>query len=90
MQRILWFTTAGFCMALLMGWGSVLVRADSEKRPLEAALKPIEKDGGTCGSYGTSVEFVDSPSAAAQQAKKEQKLVFVLHVSGLFEDPKLT
>jgi hypothetical protein len=45
---------------------------------------------GSCASYGTSVNFVDTPSLAAQQAKKEQKLVFVLHVSGHFEDPKLT
>ncbi len=47
-------------------------------------------DASSCGSYGTSVEFVGSPSEAARQAKKEQKLVFVLHVSGHFEDPKFT
>jgi hypothetical protein len=46
--------------------------------------------GSTCGHYGTSVDFYSSPSVAATQAKKEQKLVFVLHVSGLFEDPKFT
>jgi hypothetical protein len=40
--------------------------------------------------HGTSIEFVDTPSEAARLAKKEHKLVFVLHVSGLFEDPKLT
>jgi hypothetical protein len=45
---------------------------------------------GSCGSFGTSVEFVSTPSEAAQQAKKEQKLVFVLHVSGHFEDPRFT
>src|SRR5215204_6277916 len=44
----------------------------------------------TCGKHGTSVEFVDSPAEAAKIAKKEQKLVFVLHVSGYFEDPNLT
>lgn len=42
------------------------------------------------GSCGTSVEFVDSPKEAAALAKKEQKLVFVLHVSGHFEDPRFT
>ena len=46
--------------------------------------------GTTCSTYGTSVEFVDNPSEAARLALKEQKLVLVLHVSGLFEDPKLT
>jgi hypothetical protein len=40
--------------------------------------------------HGTSVVFEDTPSQAARKAKKEKKLVFVLHVSGHFEDPKLT
>ena len=43
-----------------------------------------------CAKHGTQVEFVDTPKEAAELAKKEEKLVFVLHVSGLFEDPKLT
>ena len=42
-----------------------------------------------CGEYGTSVEFFKTPSDAATQAKKDQKLVFVLHVSGNFEEPRL-
>ena len=42
------------------------------------------------GSCGTSVEFVDSPKDAAALAKKEEKLVFILHVSGHFEDPRFT
>jgi hypothetical protein len=49
-----------------------------------------EKKAETCGNYGTSVHFVATPSEAARQALKEEKLVFVLHVSGLFEDPTLT
>ena len=57
-----------------------------------AAAKPLARaaEGATCGSFGTSVEFVKTPSEAARQALKEEKLVFVLHVSGLFEDPTLT
>jgi hypothetical protein len=55
-----------------------------------AASAPVCKADGSCGNYGTSVQFVASPSEAARQALKEEKLVFVLHVSGLFEDPKLT
>lgn len=43
----------------------------------------------TCG-YGTKIDFVDNPKEAAAIAKKEQKLVLVLHVSGHFEDPGLT
>ena len=43
----------------------------------------------TCG-HGTKLDFVESPKEAAALAKKEQKLVLVLHVSGHFEDPGLT
>jgi hypothetical protein len=43
----------------------------------------------SCG-HGTKLDFVDSPKEAARLAKKEQKLVLVLHVSGHFEDPGLT
>jgi len=57
--------------------------------PAFANAAPSEKEG-TCGKFGTTVEFVSTPSQAAQQAKKQEKLVFVLHVSGYFEDPKLT
>ena len=47
-------------------------------------------DEAVCGEYGTSVIFAESPAAAAQQALKEEKLVFVLHVSGLFEESDYT
>lgn len=46
----------------------------------------------TCGkeTYGTSVRWAGSPSEAAHKAREEEKLVFVLHVSGYFEDPAFT
>jgi len=44
----------------------------------------------TCGDYGTSVHFEQSPKDAAKKAEKEEKLVVVLHVSGNFEDPNFT
>jgi hypothetical protein len=44
----------------------------------------------TCDTYGTSVNFMRSPAAAARKAAKEDKLLFTLHVSGNFEDPKFT
>ncbi len=47
-------------------------------------------EGKACKSFGTSVDFVKTPSLAAQRAAKEEKLVFVLHVSGKFEDPQFT
>jgi hypothetical protein len=54
-----------------------------------APAKP-PKEGATCGDYGTSVDFFKTPSDAATQAKKDQKLVMVLHVSGNFENPDFT
>jgi hypothetical protein len=44
----------------------------------------------TCGEYGTSVHFEDTPADAAREAKKDEKLVMVLHVSGHFENPAFT
>ena len=44
----------------------------------------------SCGNYGTSVDFVDSPATAARRALREEKLVFVLHVSGNFETSAYT
>ena len=44
----------------------------------------------TCGEFGTKVVFADSPAEAAKAALKEEKLVFVLHVSGEFETPEYT
>jgi hypothetical protein len=40
--------------------------------------------------FGTQVAFAGSPAEAAQLALKERKLLFVLHLSGNFEDAKLT
>jgi hypothetical protein len=44
----------------------------------------------TCETHGTSVHFDKTPSEAAKRALKEEKLVMVLHISGIFEDPNLT
>ena len=46
----------------------------------------------SCGNetYGTSIEWSGTPAEAAKKAKQEEKLVFVLHVSGHFEDPRFT
>lgn len=52
-----------------------------------ASEKAVEAPSGSCG---TSIDFFDTPKDAAKQALKDQKLVLVLHVSGVFEDPRLT
>ena len=49
-----------------------------------------DKQESSCGNHGTTIDFLDTPKEAAAQAKKDTKLVFVLHVSGNFEDPRFT
>jgi hypothetical protein len=78
------------------GWGLVatglaLVLANASGWCGDGAGKPAKnasEESPSC--HGTAVNFVDTPSEAAKQAKKEEKLVFVLHVSGQFEDPGIT
>jgi hypothetical protein len=40
--------------------------------------------------HGTSVAFVSTPAEAARLAGRDGKLLFLLHVSGHFEDPGFT
>jgi hypothetical protein len=42
------------------------------------------------GAHGTSLTFAESPTEAAKQALKENKIMFVVHISGNFEDDKFT
>ena len=60
--------------------------------PAAAQPKGLGKisDTATCGDYGTSVHFEKSPKDAAKKALKEEKLVMVLHISGLFENSDFT
>jgi hypothetical protein len=44
----------------------------------------------SCSGHGTTIDFFDTPKEAAAEAKKDGKLVMVLHVSGNFEDPRFT
>ena len=69
--------SAGLCLALVVAaWGGKTAK--------------IDPNTSTCGDSGTAIEFLDSPKEAAKQAAKEQKLVLILHVSGNFEDPRVT
>ena len=77
MRRLLLRATAvlGLCLTLLAP-----TRADKS-----------DEDGASCSSYGgTAVKFYKTPTEAATQAKKSEKLVMVLHVSGSFENPDFT
>ena len=68
---------------------AILLTASLAAAPARAAA---DESCGKCGNqaYGTTVEWSGSPSDAAAKAKAAEKLVFVLHVSGHFEDPKFT
>ncbi len=60
-----------------------------------ALALPARADEGNCTScgkekYGTSIEWAGGTAEAARKARADEKLVFVLHVSGHFEDPKFT
>jgi hypothetical protein len=41
-------------------------------------------------NYGTSVDFLASPAEAGKEAERDRKLMFVLHISGNFEDRQFT
>jgi hypothetical protein len=60
--------------------------ADPLLPPPEDSIK-AERGGET---YGTQVEFQSSPAKASKQAIQDHKLMFVLHISGNFEDAKFT
>jgi hypothetical protein len=42
------------------------------------------------GCFGTRVQFLDGPAEAAEVAARERKLLFVLNLSGDFEDSRFT
>lgn len=69
---------------LALGWFALcpaLLHADG------TAKDPF---ASTCETHGTKVHFHKTPSEAAKQALKDEKLVLVLHISGIFEDTSLT
>jgi hypothetical protein len=66
-----------------------------EKPPVVAAPPamppaPIVPAGPAGETYGTQVLFLNNPAAAREQAREEMKLVFVMHISGNFEDSCFT
>jgi hypothetical protein len=86
------------CLASFLG---LAVRAEPPEKktppgkpgPIDKFIdKQKDKDGCKegCGRFGTRIDFYKSPQEAAKEAVKEEKLVFVLHLSGIFEDSKFT
>jgi hypothetical protein len=92
-------TAAGLLLGLAAAQGGDLQGVDPRTgKPAKPVPLPIAKKlpvkvapEATCsGDYGTSIEFEETPKEAATRAIKEEKLVFVLHISGNFEDPRFT
>jgi hypothetical protein len=80
MRRLTLWIAAGLLSALVL---TSSLAAGGQKKSTQGAE--------VCtGDFGTSVHFMKTPSDAAKQAQKDEKLVFVLHVSGDFEDPDFT
>ena len=55
-----------------------------------AACRQTEQVCAVDRSLNTALTWAKSPGAASEQARNEGKLVFVIHVSGNFEDPGFT
>lgn len=57
------------------------------REPEPAAEAAAPANGQT---YGTNVVFRNNPAAAAESARRDNKLLFVMHISGNFEDSCFT
>ena len=68
----------------------LLLPADPPPPPAPKAAAPPRPAAPACETFGTSVHFAVSPAAAEKQAAQEGKLLFLLHVSGDFEDDTFT
>jgi hypothetical protein len=66
------------------------VRTEEKPQPSPAAENEEKVCRPPTSLLGTAVQFVDNPAAAARTAARENKLLYVLHVSGNFEDPGFT
>lgn len=62
--------------------------------PCVAAPNPspdrVKEDDHPTDTYGTRVAFARTPAEAAGRAGREGKLLFLLHVSGNFEEARFT
>lgn len=63
------------------------LRPPPRKEPEPVAEAAASANGET---YGTNVLFMNNPAAAAESARRDDKLLFVMHISGNFEDACFT
>lgn len=69
--------------ALCFGIGLVIAGAPAQGAAPPAGCAIDHK-------HGTTVEWETSPEAAAERARREHKLVFVLHLAGEFAQEEFT
>ena len=60
------------------------------KREAVATSEAAQASSSCAGDYGTSVKFVKDPQEAFRLAGEQKKIVFLLHLSGNFEDANFT
>jgi hypothetical protein len=58
--------------------------------PILVAQNPLLQARSAEPIHGTAVNFVATPTQAAREAQKNHKLMFLLHISGNFEDADFT
>jgi hypothetical protein len=71
---------------------AVVVAAAPERKPepaIEAPAAP-SKPAVCPANIGTQITFVKDPPEAFKRAREENKLVFLIHLSGNFEDKEFT
>jgi hypothetical protein len=71
---------------------AVVARNDlAEQSPVSPAVRhgPPPSCSGRI-THGTAVNLMPNPTDAANEARKSNKLTFLLHISGNFEDPDFT
>lgn len=78
---------AGPAGAQELAAGSGTSAGSGTARAVPEPVAPPPSNCGRCGerTFGTSIQWDQSVPEAAKRAQAEQKLVFVLHVSGHFE-----
>jgi hypothetical protein len=61
-----------------------------EPVPSSPAQYPITQSCLARETHGTNINFLSTPKEAARKARNNNKLTFLLHISGNFEDTDFT
>jgi len=78
-------TAMTFSVAFLATFATAAKPIDKNKAETPAIAEPTK-----CGVYNTALTWYDSPSRAAEEARKQNKMLFVIQVSGNFAREEFT